>query len=51
MAENYVANRAIEHGIAKEFQSLVVDGLSLVVAVPDAFVHQRYLIIRDVVRI
>ena len=51
MAEHDVAHGAIEHRVAKKFQSLVVDRLTLIVAMPDALVHQRYLVIRNVVRI
>ena len=43
-----IAYRSIEYGISKEFQALIVQGLALVVALTDALMHQRLLVILDV---
>ena len=41
---------SIQYGITEEFQTLVVDGPSLLLP-SDAFMHQRLLIILDIARI
>ena len=51
MVEDDVTHDSIQNGIAEKLQSLVVDRLSFLVAVHDALVHERHLIIRDVARV
>ena len=51
VAVDYVANGGVEDCIAKKFQSFVVHGFALGVALEHAFVHKRQLIVADVVRI
>ena len=46
-----IAHGCVEHGVAQELQTLVVDGLSFLVAVHHALVHQGHLVIADVVGI
>ena len=43
-----VAHNGIENGIAEKLEPLVVDGLALAVAVHDALVHERHLVVVDV---
>ena len=42
-----VAHNGIENGIAEKLEPLVVDGLALAVAVHDALVHERHLVVVD----
>ena len=49
MFEHDVTDDSIEDGIAQELQPLIVQRLALVVALADALVHQRHLVILDVV--
>ena len=48
---NNVTYSSVEYSITQKLQSLVVQRLALVVALADALVHQRHLVILDVVRI
>jgi hypothetical protein len=47
----YIAHSSIEDGIAEEFQPLIVQRLSLLIAPSDALVHKSLTIIVDVMRI
>ena len=51
MAIYNITHHSIEDRISKKFQTLVVYGLSLLVAMHYALVHQRQLIVADVARI
>ena len=44
-----VTHYNIKHGITEKLQSLIVHGFSLCVAVHDALVHQRHLVIANFV--
>ena len=48
MVVHDVPHDGIEQGIAEELQPLIVQRLALFVALRDAFVHQRQLIVPDV---
>ena len=48
MTVNDVTHSSVEYSITQELQSLVVQRLALVVALADALVHQRLLVILDV---
>ena len=43
-----IAHRSIEYGVTQELQPFVVKRLAFVVALADALVHQRHLVILDV---
>ena len=49
MTVNNVTHSSVEYSITQELQSLVVQRLALVVALADALVHQRHLVILDIV--
>ena len=48
MVVNDVAHSGVENGVAQKLQALIVDWFTLLVAVHDALVHERHLVMADV---
>ena len=48
MLINDITYSSVEYGITKKLKSLIIKRFALVVALTDAFVHQRHLVILDV---